>query len=100
MTFGKTGKIVYFGTVGNVLDDSSKKGGTDPNILYQKGNELWHSDSSFREIPSYFSINHAYEVPGVGGETEFASMRSAYARLPGKMQKQIKNLTCIHDYLF
>ena len=100
VTFGKTGKIVYFGTVGNVLDDGSKKGGTDPNTRYQKGNELWHSDSSFRKIPSYFSINHAYEVPGAGGETEFASMRSAYARLPGEMQKQIENLTCIHDYVF
>ena len=27
-------------------------------------------------------------------------MRSAYARLPGEMQKQIENLTCIHDYVF
>ena len=100
VTYGKTGKIVYFGTVGNVMDDDSKKDGTDPSTLYQKGNELWHSDSSFRKIPSYFSITHAYEVPGEGGETEFASMRSAYARLPREKQEKIENLSCIHDYVF
>ena len=34
VTYGKTGKVVYFGTVGNVMDDDSKKDGTDPNTLY------------------------------------------------------------------
>ena len=63
VTFGKTGKIVYFGTVGNVLEDRSKRDGTHPNTRYQQGNDLWHSDSSFRDIPSYLSINHAYGGP-------------------------------------
>jgi len=36
VTFGKTGKIVYFGTVGNVLEDGSKREGTHPNTRYQQ----------------------------------------------------------------
>ena len=100
VTLGKTGKIVYFGTVGNVLEDGSKREGTHPNTRYQQGNELWHSDSSFRDIPSYLSINHAYEVPREGGETEFSSMRIAYQRLPEEMKLRIEGLRCIHDYVF
>lgn len=50
--------------------------------MHQTGNQLWHSDSPFREVPSYVSILQAYEVPGEGGATEFISMRAAYARLP------------------
>ena len=92
VTFGKTGKIVYFGTVGNVLEDGSKREGTHPNTRYQQGNELWYSDSSFRHIPSYLSINHAYEVPREGGETEFSSMRIAYHRLPEEMKLRIEGL--------
>jgi len=100
VTFGKTGKVVYFGTVGNVRDDGTTKGNADPGTRYQRGNDLWHSDSSFREVPSYVSINHAYEVPGEGGETEFVSQRAAYARLTEALRERIAPLVCLHDYVF
>jgi len=74
VTLGRIGKIVYFGTVGNVLADGAKRDGLHPNTRYQKGNEFWRSDSSFRKVPSFASINHSYEVPGEGGETDLASM--------------------------
>jgi alpha-ketoglutarate-dependent 2,4-dichlorophenoxyacetate dioxygenase len=100
VTFGKTGKVVYFGTVGNVMDDGGKQGNTHPSTRHQTGNEMWHSDSSFRRVPSFVSITHAYEVPGEGGATLFASMRAAYARLPDEMQARIEPLHVIHDYVF
>ena len=100
VTLGKTGKVVYFGTVGNVADDGSKQGSTHPRTHYQTGNQMWHSDSSFRCVPSFVSITHAYEVPGEGGGTSFASMRNAYARLPADMQATIDSLRAIHDYVF
>lgn len=100
VTFGKTGKIVYLSTVGNVLKDGSKREGTHPNTRYQQGNELWHTDSSFNDIPSYLSINHAYEVPREGGETEFSSMSIAYQRLPEEMKLRIEKLRWIHDNVF
>lgn len=100
VTFGKTGRVVYFGTVGNVGDDGAKQVNADSGTRYQRGNELWHSDSSFREVPSYVSILHAYEVPGEGGETCFASMRTAYARLPDDLRATIDPLFVLHDYVF
>ena len=100
VTFGKTGEVIYFGTVGNVADDGTKQVNADTSTRYQRGNELWHSDSSFRELPSYVSILHGYEVPGEGGQTQFASMRSAYARLPDALRATIDPLCVLHDYVF
>jgi alpha-ketoglutarate-dependent 2,4-dichlorophenoxyacetate dioxygenase len=100
VTFGKTGKVTYFGTVGNVGDDGAKTGNADAGTRYQRGNELWHSDSSFREVPSFVSIVHAYEVPGEGGATEFASMRAAHDRLPDALRETIAPLHVVHDYVF
>ena len=98
--YGKTGEIEYFGSVGNVIDVDRKEGNADSSTRYQKGNEMWHSDSSFRLVPSYVSITHAYEVPGEGGATQFVSQRAAYARLPEELQTAIDDLHVLHDYVF
>ena len=100
VTFGKTGEVVYFGTVGNVADDGTKKDNADAGTRYQRGNEMWHSDSSFREVPSYVSIVHAYEAPDEGGATEFVSTRAAYTRLPDTLCTTIAPLQVLHDYVF
>jgi len=100
VVFGKTGKVMYFGTIGNVIDADTKRDESDPLTRNQKGNNLWHSDSSFRLVPSYVSILHAYEVPGEGGETEYASQRAAYERLDTSRQAEIDDLQVLHDYVF
>lgn len=100
VTFGATGVVDFFGTVGNVIDAENHKGNDDAHTRYQNGNNLWHSDSSFRLVPSKFSINHAYEVPGEGGITQFVSARDAYRRLPPSIQETIDPLHVLHDYVF
>ncbi len=100
VTFGRTGEITYFGTIGNVVDSDTKRDEGDPRTRSQKGNNLWHSDSSFRLNPSYVSILHAYEVPDEGGETEFVSQRAAYGRLTRHEQAEIDDLHVLHDYVF
>src|SRR5690348_13259864 len=49
--------------------------------LFNLGNCLWHSDSSFRAIPAKFSLLSARVVNPKGGNTEFADMRAAYDAL-------------------
>jgi alpha-ketoglutarate-dependent 2,4-dichlorophenoxyacetate dioxygenase len=100
VAFGRRGEIVYLGTIGNVIDARTKRDEADPQTLSQKGNNLWHSDSSFREVPSYVSILHAYEVPAEGGETEFVSQRAAYGRLSPEQRAEIDDLRVLHDYVF
>lgn len=100
VVFGKTGRVEYFGTIGNVIDADTKRDESHPLTHNQKGNNLWHSDSSFRLVPSYVSILCAYEVPGEGGETEYASQRAAYERLGAEQKAEIDDLEVLHDYVF
>ena len=98
--FGREGAIDYFGTVGNIGEDGGRRGNDHETTRFSRGNEMWHSDSSFREVPAFVTITYAHETPEEGGETEFASCRAAYARLPDALKAEIGPLTAIHDYVF
>ncbi len=100
VTFGRTGEVVCFGTIGNVADDGTQQGNAHPSTHYQTGNQLWHADSSFRERPCSLTITHAHEVPGEGGATEFINTRAAYERLPDDLKNTLEPLKVIHDYVF
>jgi taurine dioxygenase len=63
-----------------------------------KGREnTWHSDVTWREIPSMGSILRAVEVPPVGGDTLFANMYAAYESLSDRMKAYLEGLTALHD---
>lgn len=68
--------------------------------LFNIGNMLWHSDSSFRPIPAKYSILSARVVNPVGGNTEFASMRAAYDALDAKTKSEIDDLICEHSLMY
>ena len=97
---GQEGKIDYFGTIGNVQDDGTAVGNAHKKTIFLTGNYMWHTDSSFREVPAKLSIMCAYETPAEGGATEFASARAAYRRLPGDVGARIDPMIVVHDYVF
>src|SRR3954462_10434767 len=68
--------------------------------LFNLGNCLWHSDSSFRPIPAKFSLLSARLVNPKGGNTEFADMRAAYDALDDETKAECENLVCEHSQLF
>jgi len=68
--------------------------------LFNLGNMLWHSDSSFRAIPAKYSILSARVVNPVGGNTEFADMRAAYDELDVATKTQIEDLVCEHSLMY
>lgn len=98
VTYYSKGEVTYVGRVGNIDDDGNKVSARQ--IKSSTGNEMWHSDSSFREIPAMYSILAVYEVPDEAGETEFASARAAYQRLDSKTRERIDSKIGIHDYIF
>ena len=61
---------------------------------------LWHTDSSFREIPSKGSILHGIETTNAGGNTLFANMYAAYDDLADEMKRRIEGKWVIHDHDF
>jgi len=73
---------------------------TDRRMIFNSGNEMWHSDSSFKRIPAMASLLLGREVLPEGGNTEFASMRAAYAELPDEKKRQLEGLIAIHDFAY
>ena len=59
---------------------------------------LWHSDSSFREVPSMGSILHGIEVPRDGGDTLFANLYAVYEALADDMRERIRGLRVVHSH--
>jgi alpha-ketoglutarate-dependent 2,4-dichlorophenoxyacetate dioxygenase len=70
----------------------------DRRMVYQRANMLWHSDSSFKPVPSLCSILSARIVPPEGGATEFASARGAYPSLPEALKRRLETAVAVHDF--
>jgi taurine dioxygenase len=59
----------------------------------------WHSDLSYKEIPSLGSLLHAQELPSEGGDTLFADQHLAFETLPEALKQRILPLKAEHSYL-
>jgi alpha-ketoglutarate-dependent 2,4-dichlorophenoxyacetate dioxygenase len=70
----------------------------DRRNLFNAGNQMWHTDSSFKRVPAHASLLSGREVPPEGGETEFASMRVAYERLPDTTRRLLEGKVAIHSF--
>jgi taurine dioxygenase len=60
---------------------------------------FWHSDLSYKEIPSLGSMLHAQELPKDGGDTLFANQHTAWEKLPQHLKDKVAHLTAEHSYL-
>ncbi len=65
--------------------------------LHKKGDRLWHTDSSFMEIRSAYSLLLCHEAPPIGGQTWFADTRGAWDDLPQAMKDRLENLKARHS---
>ena len=72
----------------------------DRRRLFGLGNLLWHSDSSFKDVPAKYSMLSARKIPLAGGNTEFADMRAAYDALDDETKNEVHNLICLHSQIF
>jgi alpha-ketoglutarate-dependent 2,4-dichlorophenoxyacetate dioxygenase len=73
---------------------------SDRRMIYQSGNQLWHTDSSFKPTPAMASLLSGRDVPPVGGETEFVSMRHAYATLSEETRRRLEGRVVVHSILY
>ena len=86
--------------ISNLEVDGSLLPADDRRRLFNLGNMLWHTDSSFKATPAKYSMLHARAIPPEGGETEFADMRAAWDALRASMQQRIEHMTCDHSLLY
>ena len=69
----------------------------DPRLITMLANQLWHSDSSFKQPSAKYSLLLACILPEQGGETEFADMRAAYDALPDEVRGELEGLAAEHS---
>jgi alpha-ketoglutarate-dependent 2,4-dichlorophenoxyacetate dioxygenase len=86
--------------VSNLAKDGSPLPRDSRQRLFNIGNMLWHSDSSFRVIPAKYSLLSARTVNQKGGNTEFADMRAAYDALDDATKCEIDDLVCEHSLMY
>ena len=83
--------------VSNLDENGALLEAEDARAAYRLGNQLWHTDSSFRQRSAAWSMLHARIVPPTGGDTEFADTRAAYDALPDAMKKKLEGLIAEHS---
>ena len=57
-----------------------------------------HSDHSYVERPTGYTILHAVKVPRDGGDTEWTNMAMAYETLDDRMKSRLEGLVGIHSF--
>ncbi len=85
--------------VGNLDAENRILATNDRQRLYNLGNRMWHTDSSFKRLPAYCSMLHARSIPPLGGQTEFADMRAAYDALPDATKRRLEGLVAEHSIM-
>ena len=76
---------------GSLLDDD------DAIMQILRGNEGWHTDSSYMPLAAKASVLSAHVVPPAGGETEWADMRAAFDALDEATRERIAGLSAYHS---
>lgn len=82
----------------NVREDGKLLSADYGVSMLLKGNNYWHTDSSYKRIPAKASLLSARVVPRTGGETAFADMRAAYDALEPAIQDWLADKIAVHSY--
>ena len=91
---------VEFADVSNLDQNQDIYTRDDRRRLFNLGNRLWHSDSSFRVVPAKYSLLSSRSIPVNGPNTEYADMRAAYDALDVKTKTEVEELICEHSLMY
>jgi alpha-ketoglutarate-dependent 2,4-dichlorophenoxyacetate dioxygenase len=83
--------------ISNLDENNTIRSLGDRLRMMMLANQLWHTDSSFKRVPSKISLLSAREVPPVGGDKEFADLRAAYDALDEATKTRIEGLIAEHS---
>jgi alpha-ketoglutarate-dependent 2,4-dichlorophenoxyacetate dioxygenase len=86
-----------FADISNLDADGELLAADSDRRMFNLGNQLWHTDSSFKYVPARCSLLSAREIPPKGGDTEFADLRAAYEALSEDMKRRLEGLVAEHS---
>ncbi|MEM7341702.1 MAG: TauD/TfdA family dioxygenase [Actinomycetota bacterium] len=85
----------------NVRSDGTLVYADEPQAVFLRGTERWHTDSSFRAVPCLCTMLYAIEVPPTGGETQFADMVAGLdelTRIAPELSAEVAGAGVVHSY--
>jgi len=85
-----------FADISNLTAEGKIWGESSRQRMYKLGNKLWHTDSSFKLLPSLCSLLYSRTVAPIGGHTQFADQRAAYDALPEDKKRKLHGLVAEH----
>ena len=91
---------VKMGDVSNLDQHGRVLAKDDRRRMFNLGNRLWHSDSSYRSTPAKCSLLSCRSKPAAGGNTEFAFMPAAYDALDAETKAEIEDLVTEHSLIY
>ena len=90
----------FMADVSNLDPDHKPLARDDRRRMFNLGNQIWHSDSSFRAVPAKYSLLSGRITVAKGGQTQFCDMRAAYDALDDATKSQIEDLICEHSLIY
>jgi len=70
----------------------------EPSQKQLSSSRQWHTDSSYRPVPSMGSLLHGIEISRTGGITQFINMYMVYDELPDSLRRQVEGKKARHDF--
>ena len=84
--------------VSNVDEQDRLMPPSEPSQKQLSSSRLWHTDSSYRPMPSVGSLLHGIEISRTGGITQFINMYMVYDELPDSLRRQVEGRKARHDF--
>jgi alpha-ketoglutarate-dependent taurine dioxygenase len=84
--------------VSNVDENDRLMKPSEPSQKQLSSARMWHTDSSYRPMPSVGSLLHGIEISRTGGITQFINMYTVYDDLPESLRRQVDGRKARHDF--
>ena len=84
--------------VSNVDENDRLMKPSEPSQKQLSSARMWHTDSSYRPMPSVGSLLHGIEISRTGGLTQFINMYMVYDDLPDTLRRQVEGRRARHDF--
>ena len=84
--------------VSNVNDEGILMPPDHPVVQQVSLAQLWHTDSSYLQVPCNGALLHGVEVSRTGGETQFTNLYMVYDELPETLKQQVEARKARHYF--
>lgn len=84
--------------VSNVDENGRLMRPSEPTQKQLSSSQQWHTDSSYRAMPSTGSLLHGIEISRTGGITQFINMYMVYDDLPESLKSAVEGRKARHDF--